>query len=696
MFAPRIRGALSLCIMAIAAACGGGTTENGGNGGDNSPAALAKVSGDGQTGLVGQALATPLSVKVSTSTGTVLSGVTVNFAVISGAASVNPSSATTDATGVAKTVVTLGSSAGTVQITATVSGTALTAQFTVTAGSGTITSACTGATPITPAVGAPQTVSGSGTCLGGVSGGADYAVIAFNSDPDSTLTPALFTVKSSGATALPTANVAPSANVAPLGSTLSALRIQTPNVRERFDAKLRRTAQRELAPRMAMARSTMRRRGSFNAIPGSPSFQTIPSAPSVGQMITLNAQGQSACEQIINVRARIAAISNNAIIAADSLNPAGGFTDAEYQSFATTFDTLINPLDVGAFGQPTDIDKNGKILILFTKEVNKLTPRGSSGFIGGFFFERDLFPLQDDQTTGLPGCAGSNVGEMFYVLVPDSAGTFADKRTKADVLDNTPSTLAHEYQHLINAGRRMYVNNANDFESVWLNEGLSHVAEELLYYHVSGFTPRSNIAFSNITGNSKQVAAFNSYAGDNFGRYEIFLSKPAKTAVYGDNDSLETRGATWSLLRYLADHRAVAGDGDTWQQLVNTTLAGQANLKHVFGADLATMIQNWATSVFTDDITGNTNTVFLMPSYNMRDLFFNFCTDNRSPCTRLQKYPLSVVPLSDASPASLSVVAGGEAYLRFTVPSGSQASIDWANGGLPVSPLVRFTVVRTR
>jgi hypothetical protein len=42
------------------------------------------------------------------------------------------------------------------------------------------------------------------------------------------------------------------------------------------------------------------------------------------------------------------------------------------------------------------------------------------------------------------------------------------------------------------------------------------------------------------------------------------------------------------------------------------------------------------------------------------------------------------------------VNAGGVAYLRFTVPAGGQASIDWTSSGLPVSPFFQFTVVRTR
>jgi len=52
--------------------------------------------------------------------------------------------------------------------------------------------------------------------------------------------------------------------------------------------------------------------------------------------------------------------------------------------------------------------------------------------------------------------------------------------------------------------------------------------------------------------------------------------------------------------------------------------------------------------------------------------------------------------LGDASPASLSIIAGGEAYLRFSVAANAQASIDWSAGGLPVSPSMQFTVVRTK
>ena len=84
------------------------------------------------------------------------------------------------------------------------------------------------------------------------------------------------------------------------------------------------------------------------------------------------------------------------------------------------FDTLDQPARRRrTSAQPTDIDNNGKIVIFFTKEVNKLTPRGGRGVqMGGFFFERDLFPTADARSW-LRGCAASNFAEMYYSLVPD-------------------------------------------------------------------------------------------------------------------------------------------------------------------------------------------------------------------------------------------------------------------------------------
>jgi len=689
---------VGVLALVAAAACGDGGTSPKTR--SATPAVLSIVSGNGQTGLVGSALSIPLTVRVVSASNTSVANAVVSFAVTQGTATVAPTSVITDTSGMASTKVTLGATAGDVQITATVQGTTITTTFSASAGTGTIQTACTGTTPQTPATGAVlPSVSGTGVCLSGGATGADYAIVAFNSNPDSELVTADFSMKGSGITTLTTADLAPAAGVSASRAPTSAARLYSQvavrrgDVRTAFDLKLREIARRDLTRRIPDARRAYAASRSSSGA----HFDVIPSgAPTVGQIWRLNANGNDACDNARMIGARVVAVTSTAIVVADTLNPtANGFTTADYNSFAQRFDTLVNPLDVNAFGAPTDIDKNGRIVIFFTKEVNKLTPRGSDGFIGGFFFERDLFPTTDNTQLGLQGCAGSNFGEIFYVLAPDSLAQFGDQRKKSDVVNNTTGTLAHEYQHLINAGRRLYVNNAEFFETVWMNEGLSHIAEELLYYKVSGKAPRQNIGIPEIAASSQTISDFNEYQADNLGRFEVFIENPMRTNVYGDNDSLATRGATWNLLRYLADHHGTS-DGDVWKQLVNTSLSGQQNLANVFGSDYMTLIRNWSTSVYSDDIPAVTDARFLEPSWNMRSIFPQLCTDNRTPCTRLGIYPIAITSLVNNQTSTQSIVAGGSSYIRFSVPAGSQASIDWSSGSFPVTPLVQFTVVRTR
>ncbi len=85
-------------------------------------AALSLASGDNQTGTPNQALPTPPAVKAADQYGNPVSGVVVGWAVTSGTASVSPTSSTTDATGLAGTVVTLGGTPGPVVVSATSAG----------------------------------------------------------------------------------------------------------------------------------------------------------------------------------------------------------------------------------------------------------------------------------------------------------------------------------------------------------------------------------------------------------------------------------------------------------------------------------------------------------------------------------------------------------------------------------------------
>ncbi|HKW47378.1 MAG TPA: hypothetical protein VJN70_08030, partial [Gemmatimonadaceae bacterium] len=410
---------------------------------------------------------------------------------------------------------------------------------------------CTSTSPVALSNGEVRTsLDGSCVFLSGGSAGGEFALVAFNTDTVTTHTAALnFTSQGASPISTPltsrTFAQGPSLNLLPTGNTTSI--VERSNS---FDMKLRNSERRALTPLMSAARTWYRDR-STGALRTrySPSLSTTAAGPSVGDTIVLNTKTgdtfAEACQIPDNRTGVVQAITNNAIVVADTGNPAGGYTNAEYLTIGQQFDDVF-VMDTTAFGSPTDIDNNGKIIMFFTRAVNELTPAGSNSVVGGFFYGRDLFPKADSPVLGPgSGCPTSNVAEMFYMLVPDPNGVVnGNVRSKTFVGQLTNSTTAHEFQHLINASRRLYINTAaTDFEVVWLNEGLSHVAEELLFYRQSaGLTPRMNIDSTNFRGNQTNVNSYNLNQQSNFGRFRTYLLKPSINAPYAPNDSLETRG----------------------------------------------------------------------------------------------------------------------------------------------------------
>ena len=92
----------------------------------------------------------------------------------------------------------------------------------------------------------------------------------------------------------------------------------------------------------------------------------------VGDLVTLNTRTgatlSDACQVPDNRTGRVVAITNTAIVIADTANPTGGYTDAEYLTVGLQFDSVYT-MDTNAFGTPSDIDSNGKVIMFFTRAV---------------------------------------------------------------------------------------------------------------------------------------------------------------------------------------------------------------------------------------------------------------------------------------------------------------------------------------
>jgi hypothetical protein len=395
------------------------------------------------------------------------------------------------------------------------------------------------------------------------------------------------------------------------------------------------------------------------------------------------------CQNPLYHGMRVTAVGTKSIVLADTLNPAGGFSDADYARFAARFDTLVYPLDVSAFGAPSDFDNNGKVAILFTRSVNELVNSNTGYFVGGFFNPRDLFAKKGQ--TADDDCPGSNEGEMFYMVVPAPNGINGVTHTTGFVDSITTGILAHEFQHLISGGRRVFINQgASDFEDIWLNEGLSHIAEELLYYRESGKSPRQNLNDVTIEHplHGTLYAYWRNDAASNFTRLLGFLEAPGDNSPYADDDELSTRGATWSFLRYAVD-RLYTTDGNVWQRFDNSVAQGLGTVKQVFGQDPTSLFRDWNVANYLDDYRTTTDPRFQHKSWNFRDIYVN--AFNNVPV-----YPLKVTQLNDNAKTDLSVRGGSASYLRLSVPAGQDGLITFTSGGGAPSAPLQFVVVRTK
>jgi hypothetical protein len=534
--------------------------------------------------------------------------------------------------------------------------------------------------PVTLAIGQAVSVSMTdGACIASAGAGDEYVIVPWHG---STVGASTVAVEIMGSGLAP---VTAPASAAPLTSRSGVpTDARTPSgdpVRSfELERKIRELGRRELMPMARRAR---------DAVGGTPfsgaRAAAIPASLGVGNLVQLNANIDPSCTSPHMRAGRVAAISSRAVVVADTANPPDGFTTADYQRYASAFDTLVAPLDEAAFGAATDIDRNGKVAIFFTRAVNELTPPAVNYYYGGFFHPRDLLPKQ---LHGSTYCAGSNEGEMFYMLVPDPAGVVNRNRRTIGFVDSiTIGTLAHEFQHLINAGRRAYVNHAVADEEVWLNEGLSHIAEELLFYRVSGATPRQNIGGERF-GTQPFDADFAMYMAPNFGRLRSYLQNPQRFSPYSPGDDLATRGASWAFLRYAADQLGPT-DGSVWMRLVNSTTAGIQNLQGVFGTDVVSMIRDWTVSVYTDDYVAGVAAAYTQLSWNFRTAFLS------TPAGR-RPYPLvdAVRILVNDATQTVPLQGGSGAFFRFGVTAGGEAAVLVTAGGSVPPPTVQATVVR--
>jgi hypothetical protein len=401
--------------------------------------------------------------------------------------------------------------------------------------------------------------------------------------------------------------------------------------------------------------------------------------PAIGDTLNVNVPdggSTNLCNTFFKTRAVVASVSRRAILAVDTLDgsPTLLFPQTVLDSITQEFDNNTFVTDSSYFGNPTDIDGNGRIILLFTGRVNNLTPAGSmGGFVGGFFFAGDYFP-----PTGLPNqsCAESNRAEIMYLLAPDPTGKFGNVRSASSVRQGTRGTIPHELEHMINAGNR-YVNNANAFEDNWLDESLAHIAEEAVGRVSRGFTDLQLLTMQDMLPAGNQVARddFNAFFFQNFARLSYWMARPDTSSGISSNSdaNLSSSGADWAIGRFAADNYSNGDVRGFTRKLTAGPSTGINNFTTVAGAPLDTLMAGWLVSMYADHlgVTGLNPAKYQYRSYNFRNIMPPVAG---SVLNNGGAYPLQVTPVgSGSNNISTMVKSGSGVYFRLTVAANAGA-----------------------
>lgn len=391
----------------------------------------------------------------------------------------------------------------------------------------------------------------------------------------------------------------------------------------------------------------------------------LPAAGSVRQFAVVSSF-DSKNPTFATVGARLAYVGSNVLVYVDTLSPTNGFTPDQLTAFSQLFDQTLYPIGVAAFGSPSDIDGNQRVIMLLTPVVNALVTKAdcaTGGYVGGFFDGFDL----------VSGSVNSNKGEVFYGVVPDPSASVSCAHTVTQLLDVVPATFLHELQHLISFSQHVVINRGNAEEG-WLDEGMSLVAEELGAVHYEQLYPAPN-------GRTNPAQLFpdsaEGYIVGAIGDSYKYLSRTdtATATLHSDADGgLAWRGSDWLLLRWLGDQKG----GNFYQRLEHNTTTGVANIEAAAGEPFPSLFGDFSLSLWTDSIVGQPRSSVpprnRFVSRNLRQLYQAWYNAGGGA----RPYPVQLAPLALGNRTTGSMLPGTMMFYKLDAPAGGTVRVKFA------------------
>ncbi len=352
----------------------------------------------------------------------------------------------------------------------------------------------------------------------------------------------------------------------------------------------------------------------------------------------LNSLSSTSSYSTITCQVRV--VTSHFIACRDSSS--SSLSDSNLSTLMTNFEAQANT-EYSTYGSVSDIDGNGKVIVVFSPVLNSLG--GSGGIVTGYFFAGDLYPNS---------YASSNGGEYLFCHVPD--GTIS---TSFYMSNTGPNCMPHELQHAINYNMRVFQNSTSS-EPGAHNEGLSHLAE-----HVFG-------------NNNENPSRVNLYFGTNL-------------ASFTGGTSLSQRGGSYLFYRYIYEQAnngrfsGLANGTAFLSSMLNRSQTGLDAVAAATGENINTLLSDFLTTLYLSNTGLSTNSRYNFSGINLRASQ----DDNRG--TVLDG---PTVKTASSLPVSGSVLATSSNYTMVTgaqiQSAGNSLSLSASSSSSPYASLIRI------
>ena len=266
--------------------------------------------------------------------------------------------------------------------------------------------------------------------------------------------------------------------------------------------------------------------------------------------------------------------------------------------------------------------------------------------------------------------------------VPDPQGTAGCVIPKDKIAQIVPSTFIHEFQHMISYGQHVLF-RAGRSEDLWLNEAMSHLAEELGGLKLKEMG--DNQAFSDFV------------IGDLYNAFQYLKSPGANFMLYdAGTGTLAERGGSWLFLRWLVDKFGPSIP----RRLEETSLVGTANIAGAAGEPVSRLLAQWFLANWVSDLPQFTAPERLRyETWSFRTTYGSL--NQQQPSRFDRSYPL--VPTQEISSTFASngtLRAGSGDYFRIIQGPAQNgftlALTDQSGASLNTAILGRLNIIRIR